>query len=102
MAVRGKLVGKTLVGVNLMALVEAAAPGDFALSLDQNGKAAAMIYQCPCGCGIVGRLRFRGSDSGVHPSWEFDGNEAAPTLKPSVDHVGHWHGWLTAGEWKSV
>lgn len=29
--------------------------------------------------------------------WTWDGNEYAPTLTPSVDHVGHWHGYVTAG-----
>lgn len=55
-----------------------------------------MIYVCPCGCGQTGRLRFRPAPS---PSWEWDGNREAPTLSPSVHHVGHWHGYLRAGLW---
>jgi hypothetical protein len=30
-------------------------------------------------------------------SWEWDGNEDRPTLTPSVNSVGCWHGWIRAG-----
>jgi hypothetical protein len=30
--------------------------------------------------------------------WGWDGNEDAPTLTPSVHTIGHWHGWVRAGE----
>lgn len=30
-------------------------------------------------------------------SWEFDGNEDSPTLTPSVNAEGQWHGFITAG-----
>lgn len=30
-------------------------------------------------------------------AWEWDGNEDRPTLKPSIDHFGHWHGWVQNG-----
>lgn len=59
---------------------------------------AGMIYNCPCGCGTRGSLAFRPHAS---PSWEWDGNRDAPTLSPSVHHVGHWHGWLRNGIWES-
>lgn len=55
-----------------------------------------MIYVCPCGCGETGALAFRPAPS---PSWEWDGNREAPTLSPSVHHVGHWHGYLRGGFW---
>ena len=29
--------------------------------------------------------------------WGWDGNEEKPTLDPSINYVGHWHGWLRAG-----
>jgi len=35
------------------------------------------------------------------PSWNWNGSSSAPTLTPSVNHEGHWHGWLTAGVWVS-
>lgn len=30
--------------------------------------------------------------------WDWDGNEDAPTLTPSVHAVGVWHGFVTNGE----
>lgn len=30
--------------------------------------------------------------------WGWDGNEDAPTLTPSVHCIGHWHGYVRAGE----
>jgi hypothetical protein len=30
-------------------------------------------------------------------SWEWDKNEDKPTLTPSVNAVGCWHGWVRAG-----
>lgn len=59
-----------------------------------------MIFNCPCGCGREGYLPFRPEPS---PSWEWNGSREAPTLHPSVRQVGGcgWHGWLTAGEWRS-
>jgi hypothetical protein len=62
-----------------------------------------MLYACPCGCGHMGSLMFRPVPDGFpgHPSWEWDGNMEAPTLSPSVHHVGHWHGFLRNGVWES-
>ena len=34
--------------------------------------------------------------------WQYNGNPAAPTLKPSLNWVGMWHGWLTDGKLKHV
>lgn len=53
-----------------------------------------MVYVCPCGCGQQGALEFKPAPS---PSWTWDGNREAPTLHPSIHHVGHWHGWLQKG-----
>lgn len=33
--------------------------------------------------------------------WGWDGNEDAPTITPSIWTKGHWHGYLTAGEFRS-
>ena len=35
-------------------------------------------------------------------AWGWDGNSEAPTLSPSIHCLGHWHGHLQAGEFKSV
>lgn len=60
-------------------------------------------YVCPCGCKHVGVLRAalheKPSDG---PSWLFDGNYADPTLTPSINHMGHWHGWLKKGWWEQA
>ena len=33
--------------------------------------------------------------------WTWNGNENSPTLQPSINWIGHWHGHLTAGELRS-
>ncbi len=62
---------------------------------------AGIGFVCPCGCGKEGWLPFQPAPS---PSWDWDGNKEAPTLTPSVlQRTGcKWHGWLTAGVWKSA
>lgn len=77
---------------------EGGAPGAFEYYRDREREVAGMIYMCPCGCGHQAALSFRPHPS---PSWDWDGNRDAPTLQPSVHHVGHWHGWLRAGVWES-
>ena len=57
---------------------------------------AGIIYNCPCGCKAQGSLAFKPAGN---PSWSFDGNMERPTLHPSVNHRGHWHGWLIRGVW---
>lgn len=77
-----------------------AVPGAFEYytSRESGGAPAGIIYSCPCGCGRSGALAFRPAPS---PSWHWDGNRDKPTLRPSVHHVGHWHGWLRNGVWES-
>jgi hypothetical protein len=60
-------------------------------------------YTCPCGCGAQAPIRV---GNGFKPvtdtaSWNWNGSLDRPTLVPSVHHVGHWHGWLTDGVWRS-
>ena len=35
-------------------------------------------------------------------AWGWDGNPESPTLDPSINVLGIWHGHLTAGKLKSV
>jgi hypothetical protein len=35
-------------------------------------------------------------------SWQWDKNEDKPTLMPSVNAVGAWHGWVRAGQMVSA
>lgn len=61
------------------------------------------IYFCPCGCGSEGELLI-GQDfkpGGKGSSWRWNGSRTEPTLDPSVNHVGHWHGWLRNGYWEA-
>lgn len=75
-----------------------AKPGAFEFYVDSNRQVAGMIYACPCGCGRTGALPFKPAPS---PSWNWNGDREKPTLTPSVHNVGHWHGWLTDGVWRS-
>lgn len=72
--------------------------GAFELSGEPPG---GLWYMCPCGCGTQGFLAIRPANP-AHPSWGWDGNRDAPTLTPSVHHVGHWHGFLRAGVWEQA
>lgn len=76
--------------------------GSFRLNVsDPDGK-LSFWYCCPCGCTGVGPLNVgNGFRPPSTPSWQWDGSLDAPTLHPSVNHVGHWHGWLRNGVWES-
>jgi hypothetical protein len=61
-----------------------------------------MSYVCPCGCGHQSSLTVgNGFKPADPPSWQWNGSRDKPTLSPSVHHVGHWHGYLTDGVWRS-
>lgn len=61
-----------------------------------------VLYSCPCGCGATGALRVGVNEKPASsPSWAWTGGKEKITLKPSVHHIGHWHGWLTDGVWVS-
>ena len=34
-------------------------------------------------------------------SWEWDGNADKPTLMPSINYTGRWHGWVRSGRFVS-
>jgi len=67
-----------------------------------DGRVIALTYVCPCGCKEWRQVPVEGERR-----WAWDGNEAAPTLTPSILHVAnaaercHWHGFLTAGVWRT-
>lgn len=77
-------------------------PGSFRVApADENGD-QTFWYCCPCGCGALGPLNVgKGFKPADGPSWTWNGALDKPTLTPSVHHVGHWHGWLTDGVWRS-
>jgi hypothetical protein len=47
--------------------------------------------------GLV-RLPIVLGDPGTEKAWGWDGNKEAPTLTPSINVIGIWHGWLQAGK----
>lgn len=57
-------------------------------------------FVCPCGCKAVSGVPVV---DGFGTRWQWDGNEQAPTLTPSIlKRFGcKWHGFLTAGSWKT-
>ena len=55
------------------------------------------LFVCP-GCATLGVLAIRPVVDGSPQSWDLDGSAEAPTLRPSINHHGCWHGWLTDGE----
>lgn len=62
-----------------------------------------IMLVCPCGCKVLMVLGIRGPGAArtASPQWEWDGNEARPTLAPSIRDLGgcRFHGFLTNGAW---
>ncbi len=80
------------------ASVRSAPAGAFEYFQNSEGKIAGLVFNCPCGCRQVGGLDF--DLPGVpSPKWQWDGNEAKPTLTPSIHRTNgcRWHGFLTNG-----
>jgi hypothetical protein len=74
-------------------------PGAFCFEANEKG----LIYNCPCGCEVTGFIPFKGKDHGYPTVWDFDGNLDKPTLTPSIQRLSgcKWHGFMTAGIWRS-
>lgn len=73
--------------------------GDFYWSASPPGR---LTFLCPCGCGDVGGILVAGDES-RQPVWQWNGNEEAPTVTPSIRFMSgcQWHGYLTAGVFRS-
>ncbi len=80
--------------------VEAGPPGSFYIEKLAGG-VTRMWHKLPNGNFGVIYLRPIPPSMNTNPSWEWDGNETAPTLTPSVHLPGSWHGWFTAGRMQS-
>lgn len=89
-------------------------PGDFHFeSLDYEdappeaippGAEGRFVFGCPKGRGYCGGIIIGNGfkpQHGACPTWQWDGNPDKPTLTPSINCKGCWHGWLTAGEFKT-
>ncbi|MDR7034479.1 DUF6527 family protein [Mesorhizobium sp. BE184] len=81
---------------------DAKVPGSVSFSETDDEGDIWMSYSCPCGCGRLANLLVgKGVKPELSPSWNWNGSTDKPTLTPSVHHVGHWHGYLTDGVWRS-
>jgi len=70
-------------------------PGDYCFSYADD-KIVAIWLAVPTGRRMkyeFSRIPITGDEA-----WQWDGNKDSPTLTPSVHAVGHWHGWVRAGE----
>lgn len=71
-------------------------PGLFLWRGDPPGR---LMFYCPCGCGDICGITVKPVELN---GWEWDGNLESPTCKPSIlINRGHWHGYLTNGEFVS-
>lgn len=77
-----------------------AQPGQFEIETSAKGQ-RRFWFVCPGPCKTIAPIALRPVVDGSSQSWDFDGNMEAPTLHPSINHVGCWHGWLKAGEFTS-
>lgn len=83
-------------------------PGDFFLSPPnpaENG-CRRLSFLCPCGCGDLCGIKIRDDGQRKDGAWGWDRNEEQPTTTPSIligpgTGNGHWHGFLTKGEFIS-
>lgn len=82
---------------------EALEKGDFYFHVEEDGQRfftvmlpANHVCRIPIRPVKPGRENVNGGHS-----WEWDGNESAPTLTPSINSVGTWHGWVRAGRLES-
>jgi hypothetical protein len=72
-------------------------PGDFYFETDDRGQ-RMFVFCLPnaSGCRIPLRPLVDQKINRGH-SWEWDGNEDKPTLTPSVNAEGCWHGFVREG-----
>ena len=74
-------------------------PGDYQYEPGVVGKQSYFWLSCPK-CGQLSALAIRPVIDPVanQQSWELSGEDSKPTLQPSINHIGCWHGWLTNGK----
>ena len=74
-------------------------PGQFEIVSTPAGQ-RRFWFVCPGPCRSLAPLALRPVVDGSAQSWDFDGDVESPTLHPSINHVGCWHGWLQGGEFR--
>lgn len=75
-----------------------------------DGKRAGFSHACPCGCGKWSFVRINPENwaPGTTPMWSCAGDDLHLTLSPSigikplVDGVYHWHGYLKNGVFEEL
>ena len=78
-------------------------PGDFAWSFDSealNGE-RTYLYVCLPGFLDMSAIEVQRGPARGERVWGWDGNIDKPTLTPSINAAGHWHGFLRAGRLES-
>ena len=79
------------------AAMQAAPQGAFDVATNSKGQ-RYFWFKCPGACASITTIALRPVVvDGNPPSWDWNGSTDAPTLTPSINHVGCWHGWLTDG-----
>ena len=78
-------------------------PGDYYISEvnEHDHGCRQLSFFCPCGCGIYAGIRIHDDlQQKDNPgTWAWNGNWDCPTATPSIlINGGHWHGYLTNGE----
>lgn len=84
---------------------EMKSPGDFLWTHqgeNPDSPIRGLVFRCPCGCGAVPGVSVTG-DPTKTPVWDWDGNLDSPTITPSIRILDRccWHGYLTAGVFKT-
>lgn len=75
--------------------------GEFCYQRDDAGVITYLVFwPRGCPCAIPAAISPHRNGSGA--TWTLSGTEDAPTLSPSVDAKGVWHGYLTDGNAESV
>lgn len=76
-------------------LSELRAVGDYTFRELNDEKFIVVWFPAPADlCSI----RVQGAETPGRPTWTWNGNTEKPTLNPSVNIVGAWHGWIREGE----
>ena len=71
-------------------------PGDFCFSEERD-----YLYVILPGSKHPDAIAIQRGQPGGHRVWGWDGNEATPTLEPSIHAPGEWHGYLRKGRLES-
>lgn len=71
--------------------------GEFCYARRDNGS-VKWLHFWPRDCPIPLSAAIAPQHNGSNATWTLSGSEDAPTLHPSVDAVGIWHGWVRDGE----